>query len=83
MMGVDSLNLSPDVYDSHRYTTVARAVEESKRWVCSNSFVIVAAAAPIHPFHLFSFPAIQLQRLQQISWSPGFLINPPKQTVIP
>jgi hypothetical protein len=31
-MGVDSLNLSPDVYNSHRYSTIARAVEKSKRY---------------------------------------------------
>ncbi len=28
--GADSLNLSPDVYDSHRYTTLVKAVEDSK-----------------------------------------------------
>jgi hypothetical protein len=39
VLGADSLNLSPDVYDSHKHTTVARAVEESKLYVvCSNRF---------------------------------------------
>lgn len=32
VQGADSLNLSPDVYNSHRYTTLAKAVEQSKRY---------------------------------------------------
>ena len=54
-MGVDSLNLSPDVYDSYRYTTVAKAVEESKRWVgcsivCHITIVIICISPPHLPF---------------------------------
>ena len=37
VLGGDSMNLSPDVYNSHRYTTLAKAVEQSKRCVRSSS----------------------------------------------
>lgn len=33
VQGADSMNLSPDVYNSHRYTTLAKAVEQSRRCV--------------------------------------------------
>ena len=49
------MNLSPDVYDSYRFTTVAKAVEESKRWVgcsiiCHITIVIICISPPHLPF---------------------------------
>jgi hypothetical protein len=53
VMGVDSLNLSPDVYDAHRYTTVARAVEQSKRY---KGFSKSVGHLPLNAGHKFMGP---------------------------